>query len=330
MRRLTHRSAVFLTFAGALLVVTVAGATTAAPKVRQVDVNKAGAKEIRITGDWLAAGRGGIWLSGMEEIYRLNPRNGRRQAKIPVPQEPCQATDVGAGALWTATCGVPGLAKIDTKRNRVARHVAIPVSTDYFGEGSIGVGAGAVWLVTDGPDCTTCRVSRVDPRSMEVTAEIPVRIGAAAVRVGVGSVWVTNPVEDVVQRIDPAAGQVTRTIKTARGPRFFDVGKGAAWTLDQIDGTVTRVDAETNRTVRIGARVRGEGGDLTVGGGFVWARGTDQLLTQIDPNRRKVVARYGPSSGSGAVIVGGGAVWISAHDVNTVWRMPLYNRRPGN
>jgi streptogramin lyase len=314
---------VCLALALALLVGTVADAAVTTSKVRHIDVNKAGAKKIRITGDWLAAGRGGIWLSGMEEIYRLNPRTGRRQVRIPIPEGPCQASDVGAGAVWTATCGVPGLAKIDSKRNRVARHVALPVSTDYFGEGSIGVGAGAVWLVTDGPDCTACRVSRVDPGTMEVTTEIPVRIGAASVRVGAGSVWVSNPVEDVVQRIDPDTRKVIRTIKTGRGPRFFDVGEGAAWTLNQVDGTVTRIDADTNRTVRIAARVRGEGGDLTVGGGSVWARGSDKLLTRIDPKRRRVVARYGPSSGSGAVIVGRGAVWISAHDVNTVWRLPL-------
>ena len=323
MRRLARRSPVFLALVLALLLTTFASATVTSLRVRQIDVNKAGAKKIRITGDWLAAGRSGIWLSGMEEIYRLNPRTGRRQARIPVPQGPCQASDVGAGAVWTATCRVPGLARIDSKRNRVARHVALPVSTDYFGEGSIGVGAGAVWLVTDGPDCTACRVSRVDPGTMAVTAEIPVRIGAASVRVGEGSVWVSNPVEDVVQRIDPDTRKVSRTVKTGRGPRFLDVGEGAAWTLDQVDGTVTRIDADTNRTVRIAARVRGEGGDLTVGGGFVWARGSDRLLTRIDPKRRKVVARYGPSSGSGAVIVGGGAVWISAHDVNTVWRLRL-------
>jgi virginiamycin B lyase len=323
MRRLADRSLVLLVLVPALLVAAVAGATSAPPKVKQMNVNKAGAKKIGITGDWLAAGRGGIWLSGQEQIYRLNRRTGRRVATIPIPQGPCQATDVGAGAVWTATCIEPGLAKIDTKRNRVARHVALPVSVDYFGEGSIGVGAGAVWLVTDGPDCTACRISRVDPSSMQVTAEIPVRIGAAGVRVGAGSVWVTNPVEDVVEVIDPDSRTVTRTVKTGRGPRFFDVGLGAAWTLDQVDGTVTRIDADTGRTVRIAAGVRGEGGDLTVGGGSVWARGTDRLLTRIDPSRRKVVARYGPSSGSGAVIVGARAVWISAHDVNTVWRLRL-------
>jgi YVTN family beta-propeller protein len=306
-----------------MVITTLAGATVASPRVRHIDVNKAGAKQIRITGDWLAAGRAGIWLSGMHEIYRLSPRNGRKVATIPVPQGPCQATDVGAGAVWTATCDVPGLAKIDTKRNRVARHVALPVSVDYFGEGSIGVGAGAVWVVTDGPDCTACRVSRVNPVSLKVTAEIPVRIGAASVRVGAGSVWVANPVEDVVQLIDPKTRKVSRTIKTGRGPRFFDVGEGAAWTLDQVDGTVTRIDADTGRTARIAAGVPGEGGDLTVGGGFVWARGSDKLLAKIDPKRRKVVARYGPPSGSGAVIVGAGAVWISAHDIDTVWRLPL-------
>ena len=323
MGRLAHRWPVLLALALALLVVAAAGAKVTASQVRHVNVNKAGAKKIGITGDWLAAGRGGIWLSGMKEIYRLKPRTGRRQARIPVPEGPCQATDVGAGALWTATCDVPGLARINTKRNRVTRHVALPVSTDYFGEGSIGVGAGAVWLVTDALDCTACRVSRVDPGSMEVTAEIPVRIGASSVRVGAGSVWVANPVEDVVQRIDPKAREVVRTIKTGLGPRFFDVGEGAVWTLNQVDGTVTRIDADTGRTVRIPAKVRGEGGDLTVGGGSVWVRGTDRLLARIDPRRRKVVARYGPSSGSGAVIVGGGAVWISAHDINTVWRLPL-------
>ena len=203
MRRVTRRSLILLPLLVATVITSLAGATVASPRVRHVDVNTAGAKQIRITGDWLAAGRGGIWLSGMHEIYRLSPRNGRKVATIPVPQGPCQATDVGAGAVWTVTCDVPGLAKIDTKRNRVARHVALPVSVDYFGEGSIGVGAGAVWLVTDGPDCTACRVSRVNPVSLKVTAEIPVRIGAASVRVGAGSVWVANPVEDVVQLIDP-------------------------------------------------------------------------------------------------------------------------------
>jgi hypothetical protein len=36
-----------------------------------------------------------------------------------------------------------------------------------------------------------------------------------------------------------------------------------------------------------------------------------------------VAERYGPRSGSGAVIVDPGALWISAHDIDTVWRLEL-------
>jgi streptogramin lyase len=323
MLHVTARLRLAVLLVTAAVPAVAAGALAAAPGARRVDVEKAGAKKIRITGDWLAAGGGGIWLSGQQEIYRLDPRTGRRVARIPVPQGPCQATDVGAGAMWTATCRTPGLTRIDTRRNRVARHADLPVAVDYFGEGSIGVGAGAVWLVTDAERCTACRISRVDPRTLKVTASIPVLIGAAGVRVGAGSVWVTNPVRDVIQRIDPRTRKVVRTIRTGRGPRFLGVGLGAAWTLDQVDGTVTRIDARTGRTTRIAARMPGEGGDLTIGGGSVWARGSDRLLTRIDPRRGRVVARYGPPSGSGAVIVAAGAVWISAHDVGTVWRLPL-------
>ena len=88
-------------------------------------------------------------------------------------------------------------------------------------------------------------------------------------------------------------------------------------------GSVTRIDPDAGATTQIEAGVPGDGGDLTAGGGSVWARGTGPLLTRIDARTNRVIKRYGPSSGSGGVIVGGGAVWVSAHDVNTVWRLPL-------
>ena len=62
---------------------------------------------------------------------------------------------------------------------------------------------------------------------------------------------------------------------------------------------------------------------MTVGGGWAWARGSTVLLARIDASTNQVVEQYGPPSGSGAAIVGFGAVWISAHDVKAVWRLPL-------
>jgi streptogramin lyase len=306
---------------------SAANAATATPAAER-DIEEAGAKRIHIKGDWLAAGAGGIWLSGESDVFRLDPASGRRTATVPVAQGPCEASDVGFGAVWTATCKIRGLAKIDPSTNRVVRHVRLGVPIALDGEGSLGAGEGGVWLVTDGRKCQACRVARVDPRTMKVTARVPVKAGAATVRTGAGAVWVANPDKSVVQRIDPDTRKVVRTITTGAGPRFFDVGEGAVWTLNQVDGSVTRIDPASGKTANVDAEVPGEGGDLTAAGGSVWVRGSDKLLARIDPRRNRVVTRYGPSSGSGAVIVGGGAVWISAHDIDTVWRLPLVQGAP--
>lgn len=127
-----------------------------------------------------------------------------------------------------------------------------------------------------------------------------------------------------MQKIDPRTDRVVATTKVGPGPRFLDVGQGGVWTLNQRDGSVTRLDPTSGKVVaNIKAGILGEGGDMTAGGGWIWARGTNRLLTRIDPRKNQVAATYGPASGSGGAIVGYGAVWISAHDVRTVWRLPL-------
>jgi hypothetical protein len=314
------RAALLSSLALALVAAGAAPAGEAPP----TDLVGAGAKAIRVGGDWLTAGAGGVWLSGQRDIVRLDGATGRVVKRIPLAQGPCEASDVGFGAVWTATCRTPGLARIDPATNRVSRHVRLAVPHSIDGEGSIGVGAGAVWLVLDGASCSACRLARVDPRSLRVLARIPVRAGSSSVRVGYGAVWVVNPGASVVQKIDPQARRVVRTTKVGPGPRFFAVGEGGVWTLNQGDGSVTRLDPSTAAVrASIRAQVIGDGGDMTAGGGWVWARGFGYLLTRIDPRTNRVVERYGPSSGSGAAIVGFGAVWVSAHDVSTVWRLPL-------
>ena len=63
----------------------------------------------------------------------------------------------------------------------------------------------------------------------------------------------------------------------------------------------------------------GPGGDIAAGAGRVWVRATPTLLTVIDPESDRVVARYGPPSGSGAVRANQDVVWVTAHDIQTVW-----------
>jgi virginiamycin B lyase len=292
----------------------------------ETDITQAGAKATTVSGDWLAAGAGGVWLSDppARVIRRLDPATGAVTATVRVPSGPCEASDVGFGALWTATCGSPGLARIDPVRNIQKGFVRLDIPGVLNGEGSVGAGAGGVWLVVDGAGCSGCRVARVNPKSMKVVAKVPVRAYAASVRVGYGAVWVTNPLAGLLQKISPRSNRVVATTKVGSQPRFFDVGEGGVWILDQGTGRVVRVDPGTAKVAAsIPAGVVGDGGDMTAGGGWAWARGSQTLLTRIDTRTNAVVERYGPSSGSGAAVVGYGAVWVSAHDVNTVWRLPL-------
>lgn len=92
----------------------------------------------------------------------------------------------------------------------------------------------------------------------------------------------------------------------------------------QAAGTDSHVDPNTNAviaTVPVDSGVI-DGGDIASGGGSVWARVSDGLVTKIDPEKDVVVSRYGPSSGSGGVAVDAEALWVAAHDVNSVWRLP--------
>jgi hypothetical protein len=64
---------------------------------------------------------------------------------------------------------------------------------------------------------------------------------------------------------------------------------------------MTRIDPATGTTANIEAGVPGEGGDLKVGRGSVWARGSSRLLTGVDADSNEVVARQ--SLESKAVLV---------------------------
>jgi virginiamycin B lyase len=307
-------------------IVVTAAAAGAAIRPPETDLRTVGAKKISVEAEWLASGLGAIWISNPPKnvLYRLDPQTRRVVATVRIPQQPCQASAVGFGAVWTATCGTPGLARIDPHTNRVRGFARVPVSSAIADAGSIGAGAGGIWLVIDGSTCSACLLAKVNPRTLRVEHRVSVRPYAAGVRVGYGAVWVTNPTANLVQKVDPRGNSVVRTTRVAGSPRFLAVGEGGVWTLGQLDGSITRLDPATGSVrARIDAGIKGEGGDMTTGGGWVWARGARRLLTRIDPRRNRVAGRYGPALGDGSVITGFGAVWLSVVDDYTIWRVPM-------
>jgi streptogramin lyase len=250
---------------------------------------------------------------------------GRLQGSVAVPQGPCASMDSGFGGVWTATCGKRGVARIDPQTGKVTGWLAVDVPAE--GESSIGAGEGGIWAIADGDDCSGCVLVRIDPETVETLDTYDVPEGGAAVRAGLGGVWITYASEDRVVRVDPETGEVVSEIDVGSGPRFLDVGANGVWVMNQTDGSVSHIDP-TSGSVVATIQVDGEaifGGDVTFGAGFVWLRASAEMVAQIDPATDRVVARIGSPQASGSAHAGDGQLWISDHyEEPQGWRAVLY------
>ena len=100
--------------------------------------------------------------------------------------------------------------------------------TIRVGDGPLGIatGFGGVWVV-----CYWAReLARIDARTREVVARIPLREGPLDVSAGAGAVWVTNRDSRTVLRIDPRSNEVVATIRLP--------APLSPWTVAACDGGV--------------------------------------------------------------------------------------------
>jgi virginiamycin B lyase len=293
-----------------------------------VSIEKTAQASIHLDGfpDWLEIGFGSLWVSnaGLGGVQRIDPATNKVIALVKA-NNPCAAMAAGYGSLWVASRRDKSIYRIDAKSNKVTATLRVTIADS---EASLAAGEDGIWALTAQKGV----LSRINPETNEVVAQISVKPYSYAAASGYGAIWVTNTgrprttVKGSVQRIDPKTNAVVATITVKSQPRFLAVGEGAVWVLNQTDGTVSRINPKTNEvvaTIQVG--VPGPGGDIAAGEGAVWVRGTKVLLSVIDPKSNQVIKRFGPARGSGAVRAGGGKVWVSAHDVNTVWCL---NPRP--
>jgi streptogramin lyase len=285
------------------------------------DIEAAGATRIDVAGrpDWLAVAAGSAWVAVDGGVRRLDGSTGTPDGLVPVPGVICLAFDVGFDSLWAGSCDRHLLARIDPPTGSLdTPFIDLPIAA-LQAEGSIGVGASGVWLIS-----TDHQLLHLDPVTNRVDGTWPLPESAAAAREGLGWLWVSVPATDALLRIDPADPRSSRSIKVGDGPRFLAIGDDAVWVMNQADGSVSRVDPAGTvvATVAVSdAPIRG--GDIAVGGGSVWVRTEQDLVVTIDPATNQVRERYGPPSGSGSVAVDADAAWISAHDTASVHRLPL-------
>ena len=178
-------------------------------------------------------------------------------------------------------------------------------------------GAGSVWMVSD-PAGT---LSRIDPATNKVAAEIKVPANSAACLFADGAVWITTPEAATLTRVDPATNKVAATIQVGPTPRFLTAGAGSVWTLNQGDGTVTRVDSSTNQVLaQIEVGIPGGGGEIAFGLGHVWATVFSIPISEIDPATNKVIRQW-TGAGGDSIRVAHGSIWLSNLRQQNLWRI---------
>lgn len=292
------------------------------PAIEPVAIEDAGAVRFDVAGepDWLTLA-GGFVFAYTTGVGRFDATTGELLGTTDVGGQPiCLDMDAGFGSVWVGLCGTPTLVRIDPATGEVQATIPLPVA-DLHEESSVAAGEGGVFLVARSEN----QIVKVDPSTDAVAVVFDVPPGATAARVGFGSLWVSHNALDVVSRLDPATGKVIASIDVGNGPRFLAIGADGVWVMNQEGGSLSKIDPTTDTVVATVQVNDGpiEFGDISAGGGSVWTRISDHLLARVDEFSNQVIQLYDPASGSGGVDADSKAVWLSAHDVNSMWRLPL-------
>ncbi|MEO0590946.1 MAG: YncE family protein [Pseudomonadota bacterium] len=240
-------------------------------------------------------------------------------ASVKMPR-PCGTMALTEGFIWQASCPELKVYKINAETAEIDAILDTGLA-EPRGETNVVAGAGSVWVPTDAEG----KISRIDPQTNEVIAQIDVVAGTFFLAFGEGALWAVASGENLMQRIDPETNEVTGTVKLGEQPGFLTAGEGAVWVQEQGDGTVAKVDPES---LEILARTKvGESllyGDIDAADGKVWLRTTDdQTFVVIDAETTEILARVGRPEGSGAIRYSPKGIWTSAHDVESInWWTP--------
>ena len=246
-------------------------------------------------------------------LVRYDAASGEITHSIRLASTVVQALDATAGRVWVTGLD-PNVLVVNKQTGSVLTKVELPAAP--VPESSVAAHGAVAWVLADHDEPTIFRVDTASGRSTRLSTPE----GAAALRYGAGSLWVTT--YDTVERLDPGTGRVRSSIPTGAGSSFLTFAYGAAWILGQLDGTVYRVDAGTEEVTEIATSdVSVNGGDIAASDGFVWSR-TWEGVTVVDAETGQAVARIETEGGSGSVAAADGWLWITDHDHSAVHRVP--------
>lgn len=269
--------------------------------------------EIPRSGDFIGFGFNSLWMMSGRLLVRVNAADNSVIEIDVGGRGGSQAPGIGDDAVWVPATGKKMLLKVDPIANKLAQEIPAQILSN---EGSIGVGEGGVWVVT-GKGVADTRLTRFNPRSGAVEANIKMPALSAGVVVDFGSVWVTGYSNGELYRIDPKTNAVVSTTKLHSSPRFLASGEGSIWVLNQRDGSVQRIDGKTGEVLAtIETGLSSNGGDIVCGGGYVWVSVPGTPVAQIDPKANMLVRKFKGSAFGDAIRYGAGSLWVSGSTIH--------------
>jgi actin-like ATPase involved in cell morphogenesis len=201
--------------------------------------------------DDVITGKSGMWVTGANAVYLVDPSSGSVTRTIEMPGQP-DGIAVGRGAIWIALQGPTGGALY-----RIDESSAVPslVATLPMGATEVAVDDRFIWVSSVGPF-----LYGVDASSGQYT-EVDVDGATGGIVIGFGDLWATVPSTNEVLRLDPTNGRSLGSIATALAPGEVVLGDGVVWVSEEKSASVIAIDPGTNAIVR---RSVGSGPDRMV------------------------------------------------------------------
>jgi len=184
---------------------------------------------------------------------------------------------------------------------------------------------------------------RIDPKTNQVVATIPVGRSPRHVTFGQGAVWIANHDDGTVSKVDPQTNAVAETVGAGGAPEGIVAGgEGAAvWVAKGEDGVAAireftgNAPGEQPRQTAFALPLSTEAAgaldeylDVALGEGSLWAVNyAGGTVLRIDPESGEVMATIEVPGKPFTVAVGEGSVWVGDHADGNVLRVnPATNR----
>lgn len=182
----------------------------------------------------LAVSPDSVWIMTDKNgtLARIDPANNKVVAEIYVARDSFTVA-FGEDAVWVTSTGGNLVSRIDPQTNLVTDTIPVGKAPRF-----LAIGEGAVWTLNQGDGS----VSRIDPKTKKVVATIEVGVPGEGgdIAAGEGSVWATS-FDIPISRVDPATNKVVQQF-TGPGGDALRVGLGSVWLSNYKAGTVWRLD----------------------------------------------------------------------------------------